>query len=108
MSHRCLPGQEARSFTNRHLHGNGAPPSTWRRRLPLQTPLRFYLLLHFSMNKLIESMLAEVSPEMRDDAHTLIMAVAEAIETDLLLPQKLRGELPPLRATDGESDPWPS
>lgn len=69
-----------------------------------QPPLLFPISSPF-MNKLIDAMLAEISPEVQADAHTLIMAVAGAIETNHLLPEKIRGELPARGATEGEADP---
>ena len=57
------------------------------------------------MNKLIDSMLAEISPEMQGHALNLLSAVGSAIQPDNLLPAKIRGELPPLGATEDESDP---
>ena len=58
------------------------------------------------MNKLIDSMLSDVSPTMQADALRLLSSVDGAIRPSRLLPEKIRGELPPLRATEGESDPF--
>ena len=55
--------------------------------------------------KLVDSLLAEVSPEVQSQALELLSAVGSAIQTNALLPAKIRGELPPLGATEGESDP---
>lgn len=55
--------------------------------------------------KIVDAMLAEVSPEMRGQATELRSSVSSAIQANDLLPEKIRGELPPLGATEGESDP---
>jgi hypothetical protein len=78
---RCLPGQEARSFQIGNLERNGAPPSTRRRRPRFQEPLPFYLLILSFMNKVIDSMLAEISPEMQGHALNLITADLRRSET---------------------------
>ena len=58
------------------------------------------------MNKLIDAMLADLSPTMVDQAVELISAAAETITSSPLLPAKIRSELPPLGATENEADPF--
>ncbi len=58
------------------------------------------------MNQVIDAMLADLSPDMLNNAIDLISAVGEAIKPSPLLPAKIRSELPPLGATENEADPF--
>ena len=57
------------------------------------------------MNKVIDAMLAEVSPEMLSVATDFLSEIGSAIQANALLPAEIRDELPLIGVTEGEDDP---